>query len=321
MLNLGFKGKGMEYPHQPVMVHEVIDNLIPSEKGLYVDGTVGSGGHSEAIAQKIGFRGRLICLDRDPAAIRLSKERLRPFGQKVILVHSNYALMDQVLKESGYEKVNGILLDLGLSSYQIEESGRGFSFQKDEPLDMRMNPEQELTADLIINRSSLKELERLLKGFGEEKKARLIAKKIDRERQKVQISSTLQLVNIIQSTVYRSQRVRDKHPATLTFQALRIAVNRELENLSSFLEKVPDLIQKGGRLVILSYHSLEDRLVKKAMIGWENPCTCPPGLPECACGKDPLFKRPFKKAKKPEQQEIYENPRARSARLRVTERI
>jgi len=318
---LGFKGKGMEYPHQPVMVHEVIDNLIPSEEGVYVDGTVGSGGHSEAIARKIGFRGRLICLDRDPAAIRLSKERLHSFGQKVILVHSNYAVMDQVLKKSGYEKVNGILLDLGLSSYQIEESGRGFSFQKDEPLDMRMDPEQELTADFIINRSSVRDLERLLRGFGEEKKARLIAKKIERQRQKAPISSTLQLVNIVQSTVYRSHSGKEKHPATLTFQALRIAVNRELENLSSFLEKVPDLIQKGGRLVILSYHSLEDRLVKKAMIGWENPCTCPPELPECACGKVPLFKRPSKKAKKPEQQEISENPRARSARLRVTERI
>jgi len=303
------------------MVHEVIDNLITSEQGVYVDGTVGSGGHSAAIAQKIGLRGRLICLDRDPAAIRLSEERLQPFGRKVILIHSNYAVLDQVLKESGYEKVSGILLDLGLSSYQIDVSGRGFSFQKDEPLDMRMDPGQELTADLIINQSSVKDLERLLRGFGEEKKARLIAKNIDRERQKAPIRSALQLANIVKSTLYRSQRYRGKHPATLTFQALRIAVNRELENLSSFLEKVPDLLQKGGRLVILSYHSLEDRLVKKAMIGWEKRCTCPPDLPECACGKLPLLKRPFKKAKKPELIEITENPRARSARLRVAERI
>jgi 16S rRNA (cytosine1402-N4)-methyltransferase len=303
------------------MVHEVIANLNPSENGVYVDGTVGSGGHSEAIAQKIGSRGHLICLDRDPAAIRLSKERLQPFGRKVILIHSNYAAMEQVLNESGYEKVDGILLDLGLSSYQIEESGRGFSFQKDEPLDMRMNPGQELTAELIVNRSSVNELEKLLREFGEEKKARLIAKTIERERRKASIRSAAQLSELIQSTVYRSHRHRDKHPATLTFQALRIAVNRELENLSSFLEKVPVLIQKGGRLVVLSYHSLEDRLVKKAMIGWENPCTCPPDLPECVCGKLPLFKRPFKKAGKPSQKEISRNPRARSARLRVAERI
>lgn len=310
-----------EYPHQPVMVHEVIDNLLTSEQGAYVDGTAGSGGHSEAIAQQLGPAGRLICLDRDPAAVRLSRKRLRPFGKKVIVIQANYADIDQVLNELGQEEVNGILLDLGLSSFQIEQSGRGFSFQRDEPLDMRMDPAQALTADRIINRLSVKELEKLIRDFGEEKKARQIAGRIDRERRKSPIRSSLQLARLLESAAGPRSRYREKHAATLTFQALRIAVNRELENLSSFLEKVPGLLQKGGRLVILSYHSLEDRMVKKAMTGWEKTCTCPPGLPECVCGKTPLFRRPFKKALKPEQAEISENPRARSARLRAAERI
>ena len=309
-----------EYPHQPVMVQEVLNTLL-SGGGVYVDGTVGSGGHSEAIAQKMGQGRRLICLDRDPGAIRLARNRLKPFGKKVTVIHSNYVDTDQALKALGQEKASGILLDLGLSSYQIEHSGRGFSFQRDEPLDMRMNPKQELTAEHIINRSSVKDLERLIREFGEENRARQIARNIEKERQKRPISSSLQLANILESVAGPGSHYRGKHAATLTFQALRIAVNRELENLKSFLEKAPDLLCQGGRLVILSYHSLEDRMVKKAMIGWENTCTCPPDLPECACGKKPLFKRPFKKSIKPGQTEISQNPRARSARLRAAERI
>jgi 16S rRNA (cytosine1402-N4)-methyltransferase len=303
------------------MVNEVIDHLLTSPHGVYVDGTVGSGGHSEAMAEKIGLRGRLICLDRDPAAIRLSEKRSRSWNKKVTVIRSNYAETDRVLQGLGVEKVEGVLLDLGLSSYQIEESGRGFSFQRDEPLDMRMDPDQPLTAERIINEATVEELEEILRQYGEEKKAGRIAKYLDRERRKAPLRTSRQLANIIQSAGGTRLPNRGKHAATLTFQALRIAVNRELENLGVFLQKAPGLLQKGGRLVILSYHSLEDRMVKKAMIGWENPCTCPPDLPRCACGKTPLFRRPFKKALTPGRAEISQNPRARSARLRAAERI
>ena len=311
----------MEYPHRPVLVRKVPIELITVSDGVYVDGTVGNGGHSTAIWEKITEKGHLICLDRDSEAIKVSMARLSPHGERVYLVKANYSELDEVLQGLGFEKVNGILLDLGMSSYQLERSNRGFSFDRDEPLDMRMDLDDEVTAHQLINKLPRKQLEKILRDYGEEKRSRIIARSIEKERGKSPIESSLQLANLIKSVIPRSHRPGAKHPATRSFQALRIAVNKELENLKTFLDKVPALITKGGRLVVLSYHSLEDRLVKQAMMNWEKGCSCPPDLPRCGCGKIPLFKRMQKKGVKPDQREIERNPRARSATLRSAERI
>ncbi len=305
--------------HEPVLLKEVLEFLITNPEGIYVDGTVGSGGHSEAIAEIVCQKGgRLICIDRDPDAVAFSKNRLLS-KQCVKVVKANYKDIDIVLANEGIDKVDGILLDLGMSSMQLEDSGRGFSFLKDEPLDMRMDPQQPVKAKDLVNNLSEYELSRIIKEYGEERKARLIAKAIIRERRKKPIESSLELANIVSSVI--AEKERRKHPATKTFQALRIAVNKELENLKEFLEKAPDLLKKGGRVVIISYHSLEDRLVKSYIKKWENPCTCPPNLPYCICGKKPVMKRVIKKGIKPTESEIQKNPRSRSAILRVVERL
>lgn len=311
----------MQFPHRPVLVHEVVTHLVTTLDGIYVDGTVGNGGHSEAIGKKIGSKGRLICLDRDSEAVRLSRERLSPLGDRVTILKGNYATLGEVLKGLGEEKVVGIFLDLGVSSHQLEKSGRGFSFNRDEPIDMRMDPDDKLTAHQLINTFPPEALEKILREYGEETRARVIVKAIKRERNKMPIDSSLQLAKLIQSVTPHSRRTRARHPATRTFQALRIAVNRELDNLKVFLDTAPSLTSKGGRLVIISYHSLEDRMVKRAMMEWERGCTCPPDFPDCTCGKVPLFKRLHKKGIKPAQREIERNPRARSAILRAAERI
>ncbi len=311
----------LEYPHRPVLLQEVIRDLVTVRDGIYVDGTVGNGGHSEAIGKKIRSKGRLICLDRDSEAVRLSRERLSPLGDRITVVKGNYAELREVLKGLGVEKVHGILLDLGISSYQLEKSGRGFSFNRNEPLDMRMDLDDKLTAHQIINTLSPRELEKIFRDYGEEERAKKIVKAIERERRKRPIDSSLHLANLIQSVIPFSHRRGARHPATRTFQALRIAVNRELENLKALLYRVPPLVTKGGRLAIISYHSLEDRIVKQAMMNWEKGCICPPDLPECRCGKIPLFMRLHKRGIKPARQEIETNPRARSAILRTAERI
>jgi 16S rRNA (cytosine1402-N4)-methyltransferase len=302
-------------------VQEVVRDLITAMDGIYVDGTVGNGGHSKAIGEKIRPKGRLICLDRDSEAVRLSRERLSPLGERVTVLKGNYVELPKVLKGLGIEKVHGLLLDLGISSHQLERSGRGFSFNRDEPLDMRMDQDDELTAQHLINTRSPEALEKILREYGEEKRARKIVKTIDRERRKGPIDSSLHLADLIQSVLPVSHGPRARHPATRTFQALRIAVNKELENLKALLEGVPPLLKEGGRLVIISYHSLEDRMVKQAMMNWEKGCTCPPDFPYCRCGKTPLFKRVHKKGIKPEPREVEMNRRARSATLRAAERI
>jgi 16S rRNA (cytosine1402-N4)-methyltransferase len=310
-----------EYPHQPVLVHEVIRFLVTTHEGIYVDGTVGTGGHSEAILREVGGNGQLICIDRDSEAIEVSRERLVPLGKNVTLVTGNYAGLDEVLRDLGLEKVHGILLDLGMSTSQLEYSGRGFSFNRDEPLDMRMDPDGDVTAQELINELPAQELEHILRTYGEEGRAKGIAKTIERERRKRPIDSSLQLANLIQSVVPRSHHPKAKHPATRTFQALRIAVNRELEHLKAFLDKAPGLVFRRGRLVVLSYHSLEDRMVKRAMSDWERGCRCPSDVPVCGCGKAPLFKRLHKRGIRPDQREIQGNPRARSAMMRAAERV
>jgi len=311
----------LEYPHKPVMVNEVVTTLITLPDGTYVDGTVGSGGHSESIGTAISGRGRLICLDRDSEAVRLSRERLGPLGERVTLLKANFTDLNVILRDLGVGKVQGILLDLGMSSYQLDLSGRGFSFNRDEPLDMRMDLTDEMDARQLINSLERREIEMMLRDYGEEKKARLISRSIERERRINPIRTSRELADLVRAIVPTSRHFGSKDPATRTFQALRIAVNRELENLKEFLESVPILVEKGGRLVFLTYHSLEDRLVKQAMADWEKGCTCPPDLPQCVCGKKALFKRLHKKGLRPEKREIEDNPRARSAVLRAAERI
>ena len=308
----------MPYPHRPVMVHEVVEQLFTSPDGTYVDGTVGTGGHSEAICKRMSSRALLIGLDRDEEAIRISGQRLSFPGKRVHLFKANYLQVDQVLKSLGIEKVHGALLDLGMSTYQLEGSGRGFSFSRDEPLDMRMDWDDEVTARQLVNGLPIKELEKVLRSYGEERRARAISKAIERERKRTPIDSSLQLANLVESVVRRSG---GRHPATRTFQALRIAVNRELDHLHAFLEKIPPLLVQGGRLVVLSYHSLEDRAVKQAMKDWERGCRCPREFPECRCGRVPLFRRVHKKGIRPAPEEKESNPRARSAILRTAERI
>jgi len=302
-------------------VQEVLEDLITDPDGTYIDGTVGSGGHSEAIGKRIWGRGQLLCLDRDSEAIRISKERLSFLGERVRFIKGSYESADQVLRGLGWGKAHGILLDLGMSGFQLEQSGRGFSFHRDEPLDMRMDPDAGVTAEHLIQHLSEKELEEILRQYGEERRARAIARRIGQERKTKPIRSSLHLAHLIESVVQRPRRAGAKHPATRTFQALRIAVNKELEHLASFLDKSPALLAGSGRLVILSYHSLEDRMVKRAMMDWEKGCQCPPTLPQCGCGKEPLFRRLHKKGVRPDPKEIEENPRARSAVLRAAERI
>ena len=303
------------------MVNEVIEHLVTLRDGIYVDGTVGSGGHSEAILKLLSDKGRLICLDRDPEAISISRSRLRDPGNRAAFITANFADLGRALRDLGISRVNGILLDLGMSSYQLDQSGKGFSFSRDEPLDMRMDQKTDTTAADIINSFPARDIEAILKKFGEEKRARAISRLIEVERRKRPIATTLQLAGLIRSMAPRSRGPRTKDPATRAFQALRIAVNKELDNLNRFLDEVPSLLESKGRLVLLTYHSLEDRPVKKAMMDWEKACVCPPGLPECACGKKPLFKRVNKKIIKPVAEEIQNNPRARSATLRAAERI
>lgn len=311
----------MEYPHRPVLVREAVEILVTAPEGTYVDGTVGSGGHSEVIWEQISSKGRLICLDRDSEAIDLARDRLSPLGDRVTVIKANYAHVDQVMKDLGLKQVDGILLDIGISAFQIERSGRGFSFTRNERLDMRMDLDNEITAYHFVNTLPAQEIKKILREYGEEKKAGLIAKAIQRERTKGDIETSLQLALLIRSVFSPRDRSGKRHPATKSFQALRIAVNRELDHLKTFLEKAPSVVRAGGRLVIISYHSLEDRLVKQTMMHWERPCTCPPEVPTCVCGNTSLFRRLYRKGIRPGRTEVETNPRARSAILRAAERI
>ncbi len=296
--------------HQPVMVDEVTAYLVTTPEGIYVDGTVGTGGHSLEICKRIAPKGRLICLDIDSASLQLARERLALFGDSVKIIKESYIDLDRVLKGIGVERVNGIFLDLGMSSYQLESLGRGFSFMKDEPLDMRMDQERTGTAGELVNTISMERLRALLWDYAEERWAKLIARAVVEERRKAPISSSLRLARLVETTIPRRHHPRKRHPATKTFQALRIAVNRELQNIAEFLEKAPLLLVNGGRLAVISYHSLEDRLVKQAFRRWEREEGTRP----------PLMRALEKKGLKPSQAEMDRNPRSRSAIMRVAER-
>ncbi len=304
----------------PVLVQGAVQYLNLKPEGIYVDGTVGSGGHSLEILRHLPENGRLICLDQDPDAIRLSQERLGS-DHRARFIQANFADLDGVMQNLAIDRIDGILLDLGMSSHQIENSGRGFSFNKEEPLDMRMNPEHKTTGEHLVNNLSVESLRNLLKDYGEERRAQTLARAIVTAREQKTIKSASQLAQIIEAATPKSHGPWKRHPATKTFQALRIAINQEMDKLKTFLHKIPSLLATGGRLVVISYHSLEDRQVKKAMAHWEKACTCPPDFPVCACNKIAIFKRLFKKGQKPGQAEIDQNPRARSAIMRVAERI
>jgi 16S rRNA (cytosine1402-N4)-methyltransferase len=306
--------------HKPVMVSEVMEFLSPKNGGIYVDATLGLGGYTEAIFQRAPY-AKVIGLDVDPDAIRGAKARLEHLSSQVEYINENFSLIDTVLSGLGIEEVDGIVADLGVSSYQIEQSGRGFSFTRDEPLDMRMDPRLKVTAAELISKSSEQELAAIIKEYGEEKWAKKIARDIVRARGRSPISTSLELADIVSASIPRKFHPRGIHPATRTFQAIRIAVNRELDNLRVFLAKSPLLLKQGGRIVIVSFHSLEDRIVKAEFKRLSSPCTCPPRLPVCVCGKKSVLRILTPSPITPSMEEAIENKRARSAKLRAGERI
>ena len=306
----------MEFKHLPVLLDETIEGLNIKPDGVYVDGTVGGGGHSYEIARRLES-GRLIAVDRDPDAIKAAGERL--YGLNVKLVRSNYCDIDGVLRALGIEKIDGMILDLGVSSWQLDNRERGFSYHDDAPLDMRMSKEGVSAAD-IVNGCSYEQLRRIIFEYGEEKYAKNIASNIVKLRESKPIESTAELADIISMSVPQKAR-RDRNPCRKTFQALRIEVNNELGSLSEALDKAFELLNVGGRLAIITFHSLEDRLVKQRFAGFCQGCTCPPEFPVCVCGKTPRARLINKKPIEPSAEEQRINPRSRSAKLRILEKI
>ena len=302
----------MEFNHISVLLNETIDSLNIKPDGIYVDGTAGGAGHSSEIAKRLKD-GRLIALDQDPDAIKVATERLKPYNATVI--QSNFSDMDKVLKDLNINKVDGILLDLGVSSYQLDTAERGFSYHKESALDMRMS-KSGISAEDIVNDFSETELSDIFWRFGEEKFSRKIASKIVSEREKSRITTTTQLAEII-ANAYPASARRDGHPARKCFQAIRIAVNAELDRLNEALDKAFDLLNKDGVLSIITFHSLEDRMVKLRFKEYCTGCTCPPDFPVCVCGKTPKGHLLTRKPIEPSTRELESNPRSRSAKLRV----
>lgn len=307
----------MEFKHVSIMLDEVIENLDIKSNGIYVDGTLGGAGHAWHVCSRLGENGRFVGIDQDAAAIAAGSERLAEFGSKVTIVRSNYCHMKDVLHELGIEKVDGILLDLGVSSYQFDNAGRGFSYREDAPLDMRMDQRQALTARDIVNTYSEMDLYRIIRDFGEDKFAKNIARHICMARQKKPIETTFELTDIIKAAIPMKVRATGGHPAKKTFQALRIELNHELEVLQDSLNDMIDLLAENGRICIITFHSLEDRIVKTIFRKNENPCECPPSFPVCMCGKKSKGKVITRKPIIPDAQEMEENPRSKSAKLRV----
>ncbi len=307
----------MEFTHRPVLLEACIEALQVRGDGTFVDGTLGRAGHSREIAKQL-TSGRLICIDRDQAAIDAARERLEPWMDKVTLVHSNFADLDRVLTAADAPKADGMLFDLGVSSPQLDDASRGFSYMKDAPLDMRMDARDPLTARDIVNTWSEAELRRILYDYGEERYAPRIARAITQARALKPIETTLELVDIIKSAMPPAALREKQHPAKRSFQAIRIAVNGELDTLPPMLKAAAEHLAPGGRLAVITFHSLEDRIVKRTMRELAQGCTCPPSFPVCVCGKKPLLR--VLKPVTPSPEEIADNPRARSARLRTAER-
>ena len=310
----------MEAKHVSVLLPECIDSLNIRPEGVYVDGTLGMGGHSEEIAKRL-TTGKLIGIDRDETAIRRAGERLRPYGDRVQLVHGNFRDAAEILDDLGIEAVDGMLFDLGVSSPQLDESERGFSYMHDAPLDMRMDETDNLNAWFIVNRWPEEKLRRILYDYGEERCAPRIAAAIVREREQREIRTTLQLVEVIRSAMPAAALREKQHPAKRTFQAIRIAVNDELEAVRAMMATAPDKLRPGGRIAVISFHSLEDRIVKTGIAARENGCTCPREFPVCTCGFVQTLRSVTRKPILPSPEELEANPRSRSAKLRVAERI
>ena len=310
----------MEFKHKSVLLNETISNLKIREGGVYVDGTLGGGGHALEILKASGTTGTLVGIDQDGDAIEAAGKRLAPFGERARIVRGNYADMPAILHDLGIETVDGIVLDLGVSSYQLDEADRGFSYMADAPLDMRMDQRGAVTAADIVNGYSEQELTRVLRDYGEEKFARRIAANIIERRQAEPVSTTGELVEIIRASIPMKAQ-QGGHPAKKTFQALRIELNGELTVLKDSIDAMADLLNDGGRLAIITFHSLEDRIVKEAFRRLENPCTCPPDFPVCVCGKKPKGKIITRKPIAPTTEEQSLNSRSKSAKLRVFERV
>ncbi|MEE3420423.1 MAG: 16S rRNA (cytosine(1402)-N(4))-methyltransferase RsmH [Lachnospiraceae bacterium] len=310
----------MEFVHKSVLLNETIASLAIRPDGIYVDGTLGGAGHSLEIVKRLNESGRLIGIDRDGAAIKAAGERLADAGERVSIVRGNYADMPSIVRSLGYDKVDGILLDLGVSSYQLDTADRGFSYMHDAPLDMRMDQREARTAGDIVNEASERELFRMIRDYGEDRFAQNIAKHIVEYRQKKRIETTGELVGIIEASIPMKFRKQGGHPAKRTFQALRIELNGELTALTDTLDQMIDLLDNKGRLSIITFHSLEDRIVKSAFRRNENPCTCPPDFPVCVCGKKSKGRVITRKPILPSDKEMEENPRSKSAKLRVFER-
>jgi 16S rRNA (cytosine1402-N4)-methyltransferase len=312
----------MPYTHIPVMLTEAVEFLNCRPGRIYVDGTLGGAGHSGEILRRIGPDGLLIGIDQDLDAVNNAVRVLAPFGSCFRPVHGNFADLKEILQDMGVPAVDGILLDLGLSFHQLENSGRGFSFNKDEPLDMRMDIGSKVTAADIIHSRKPSELEAIFRNYGEERRARSLAKRIDRERKKGRIRSSRQLADIIAGDFAAASRQRQRiHPATRVFMALRIAVNQELERLEAFMAGADELLNTGGRICVIAFHSLEDRIVKNSFRYFEKACICPTDLPRCTCGKKKTVRILTRKVLKPTKEEVEANPLSRSARLRVAEKI
>lgn len=314
-------GVSMEdFKHISVLLNEVIDNLNIRPDGIYVDGTLGGAGHSSKICERLSEKGRLIGIDRDDAAIRAASDKLKQYGSRATVVRSNYSNMKSVLEELGIEKVDGILLDLGVSSYQLDTPERGFGYMHDAPLDMRMDRSMEITARDIVNGYSEQELFRVIRDYGEDNFAKNIAKHIVRARAEKPIETTFELNEIIKAAIPMKVRAKGGHPSKRTYQAIRIELNGELAAIKDSMNVMIDLLNPGGRLCIITFHSLEDRIVKVAMKENENPCTCPPSFPVCVCGKKSKGTVISRKAILPSEEECEMNPRSKSAKLRVFER-
>ena len=312
----------MEFNHYSVLLNETIENLNIKPDGIYVDGTLGGGGHAYQVASRLSEKGRMIGIDQDADAIAAAGERLKEFGDKITIIRSNYANMKEELHRIGVEKVDGIVLDLGVSSFQLDTPERGFTYRDENaPLDMRMDDRQSLTAKDIVNGYSEMDLYHIIRDYGEDKFAKNIAKHIVQERAKKPIETTGELTEIIRASIPMKVQVTGGHPAKRTFQAIRIELNKELEVLQNNLDDMIDLLNPGGRICIITFHSLEDRIVKTNFKRNENPCTCPSDFPVCVCGKKSKGKVVTRKPILPSEEELEVNSRSKSAKLRVFERV
>lgn len=311
----------MDFAHVPVMLGECLDGLKIKADGVYVDGTVGGGGHSSEIVKRLSDKGRLICFDKDEDALKASGARLADFKDRVTFVHDDYKNMPERLNDMGVGKVDGILLDLGVSSYQLDNAERGFSYMKDAPLDMRMDRSQRVSAYEVVNTYGEDEIAKILFDYGEEKLARAIARKIVNRRSEKPIETTLELAKIVEDTYPAKTRWKYGHPAKRTFQAIRIEVNDELSSLGEAITAMARRLEKGGRMAVITFHSLEDRIVKTAFKELSLACTCPPDFPVCVCGKVQEVELVNKKPIVASEKELDENLRSQSAKLRIVEKL